>query len=132
MEIKSDEKLLIIQATIESNRQYYDEKVKKLTEKLTSMIASIIDHIKISKSSPEKKDSPKAQYPNTVVPANKKARQLKGGHYTKIGGMWTIKHDIITPKFYELLINTELRGDTDIDLKNFYKHTNMYINLVCL
>ena len=105
MENKSDEQLLIMQSTIESIRKYYDEKAKNLTEKLTSTISSIMDQIKISKSSPEKKDSPKAQDPTTMVPANNRAPQLEGGHYTKNGGMWTIKHEIITSNFYELLIN---------------------------
>ena len=33
--------------TIESNRQYYDQKMKALTENLTAMISSMIDQIKI-------------------------------------------------------------------------------------
>ena len=49
MDNKSDEKLLIVQAKIEANRQDYDEKIKKLTEDLTEIIASIMDHIKFSK-----------------------------------------------------------------------------------
>ena len=32
--------------------------------------------------------------------------------------MWNIKHDISSPKFYKILIKTELKGDTDLDLKN--------------
>ena len=46
--------------------------MKKLTEYLTGMIASIMDQIKISTSSPYKKDSPKAQDSTTAVPDNKK------------------------------------------------------------
>ena len=80
-------------------------KQKISQKKLASTISSIMDQIKISKSSPEKKDSPKAQDPTTMVPANNRAPQLEGGHYTKNGGMWTIKHEIITSNFYELLIN---------------------------
>ena len=38
MDKNSDEQLLIMQATIEANRQDYDEKMKKLTEKLTAII----------------------------------------------------------------------------------------------
>ena len=37
-------------------------------------------------------DSPKSQYPTTVVLDNKKDPPLEGVHYTKIGGMCTIKH----------------------------------------
>ena len=56
--------------------------------------------------------SPKAQDYTTVVPYNKKSPQLEGGHSTKIGGMWTLKHEIISPKFYEIIIKTKLKGDT--------------------
>ena len=106
MDKKSDDQLLITKATIEANRQDSDEKIKKLTEDLTEMITSMTDQIKISRSSLDKKDSTKAQYPTTVLPANKRAPPLKGGHYTNIGGMWTLKHETSSPKFYELLIGT--------------------------
>ena len=66
----SDDKLLIMQATIDANRQYYGEKTKKLTEYLTAMFASMMDKIKFSKYSLGKNDSPKSQYTTTVVPAN--------------------------------------------------------------
>ena len=87
MDNNSDYQLLIMQATIESNNQYSDDKIKKLTADLTGIIASMMDQIKISKSSPDKKDSPKSQDTTTVVPANKKSPPLEGGHSTKIGGM---------------------------------------------
>ena len=45
-----------MQDTIDDNRQDYDEKMKKLTEYLTEMIAPIMDQIKMSKSSLDKKD----------------------------------------------------------------------------
>ena len=60
MNNKSDCQLLVIQATIESNRQYYDEKMIKFTGDLIAMITSMMDQIKISTSSPDKKDPPKA------------------------------------------------------------------------
>ena len=47
----------------------------------------------------ENMDSPKAQDPNTVVQTNKKYLRLEGGHSMKIGGIWTLKHDINSPKF---------------------------------
>ena len=53
-------------------------------------------------------DSPYAQGPTTVVPANKKALPLEGGNSNKNGYLWTLKHDISLTKFYVLLINTEL------------------------
>ena len=63
-------------------------------------------HIKILKYSPYNKDSPKAKDPTTVDLDNNNAPLLEGGHSTKNGGMWTLKHDIISPKLYELLIKT--------------------------
>ena len=65
-----------------------------------------MDQIKILKYSPDKKDLPKSHYPTTLVPTNKRYPPLEGGYSTKIGGMWTLKHEIIPPNFYELLINT--------------------------
>ena len=55
---------------------------------------------------------------------------MDGGNSTKNGGMWNIKHKISSPKFYALLIKTELKGETAMDLKNFYKHINMCLNEV--
>ena len=69
------------------------------------MIASTTDQIKISKYSPDKEDTPKAQDPTTGVPSNKKVPSLEGGNYAENGGMWTLNHEIISPKFYEPLTN---------------------------
>ena len=66
----------------------------------------MIDQIKISKSSPYNKDSPKAQDITTMVPDNKRDPPSEGGNSTKIGGMWTLKHEIRSIRFYELLIKT--------------------------
>ena len=82
-EKNSDERLLIVQATIESNRQDSDEKMKKLTEDLKGRITSMMDKIAIPESSPDHKDSPKVQYPTTVVPANRRDPPFDGGHSTK-------------------------------------------------
>ena len=57
-------------------------------------------------SSRDRMDTPKAQDPPTAFLANKKATPSEGGYSTKFGGMWTFKHEIISPKFYELLIKT--------------------------
>ena len=90
----------------------------------------MIYQIKIYKYSPEKKDSPKAKDPTTEVPAKNKAPQLEDGHPTKICGTCNIKHEIRSPKFYELLIKTELAGETALYLKNLYKHIKMCLNAV--
>ena len=55
---------------------------------------------------------------------------MEGGHYTKIGAICNLKHEISSPKFYELLINTELKGDTSLDLKTNYNHIKMCLNAV--
>ena len=64
----------------------------------------MMDQIKISKYSPEKKDSTKYQYPTTMVPDNYNSPPLLRGHYTNNGGMWNLKHEIRSPKFYEIII----------------------------
>ena len=76
-----------LEATIESNRKYSDEKMNKLTEDLTAIISSGMDKIKSSKASPYNMDSTKSQNPTTVVPDNKKDTPLEDGNYTKTGGM---------------------------------------------
>ena len=44
--------------------------------------------------------------------------------------MWNLKHDIRSQKLYELLIKIEIKGYTDLYLKNFYNHINMCLNVV--
>ena len=65
-----------------------------------------------------------------MVPANRRDPPFNGGHYTENDGIWTLKNDISSPKFYELLINTEIKVETALDLKNFYNHINMCLNAV--
>ena len=48
------------------------------------MITSMMDQIKMLKSSPDNKDKPKSQDTTTVVPANKRARPPEGGHSKKL------------------------------------------------
>ena len=48
----------------------------------------------------------------------------------KIGGMWTLKYEIRSPNFYELLIKTEIKGDTALDLNNFYNHIKICLNAI--
>ena len=65
-----------------------------------------MDYINMLKPSPKNKDSRKAHNTNPLLPAKRISPPLEGGHNTKIGGMWTIKHEIVSPKFYEILIKT--------------------------
>ena len=96
---------------------------KKINFELNEM-KSVINDINIMlmvqkhNSYPGKMDSPKDQDNTTVVPTNKKAQPLEGGNSTKIGGMWTLKHEIGLPKFYELLIETKIKVYTSLDLNN--------------
>ena len=46
MDINPYDQLLIMPSTIEANRQDYDDKMKNITEYLTSMITSMTDQIK--------------------------------------------------------------------------------------
>ena len=89
-----------------------------------------MDQTNNSKSSPTHNDTSTPPDPITVVPDNRRAPPLEGGRSTKIGGVWTFKYEISSPKFYEILIKTELKEDTDLDIKNFYNHINMCINAV--
>ena len=94
------------------------------------MFSEIMYHINIFKSSSTQKDFPKPTDPITVVPANRRAPPLDGGQSTKVGGVLNLNHEIRSPRFYGLLFKIELKGDTALDLKNFYKHINMCINAV--
>ena len=76
MDNKSDDQLLLIQYTMESNRQDYDDKIKKLTEELTSIITSMMYQIKISKYSLDKRDSPKDKDPTTLVTTSNRVPSL--------------------------------------------------------
>ena len=90
----------------------------------------MMDQTNNSKSSPTQKDTLTPPDPTTVVPDNKRGTPLEGVHSTKIVGMWTLRHEISSPKFYELLIKTELKGETALDLKNFFSHIKLCLNTV--
>ena len=112
------------------NHKTTNEKITLLTENLQVLTSLMTDKTNISKSSPPKKDTSTPTYPTTVIPTNKRAPPLEGGISYKIRGMWTLKHEISSPKFCELLIKTEPKGDTSLDIKNFYNHTKMCLNAV--
>ena len=137
MDTKSDDQFLAIESTIEANKQEADknhnkttENIKKLTETLNKVLKGLTDKNNISKSSPAQKDTTPPQDPTNTVHTNRKAPPLEGDHSENIGGMWNLKHEISSPRFYELLIKIELKGDTALDLKNLYNHFKMSINAV--
>ena len=72
------------------------------------MLTAIIDQINTLKYSPTQKDSPKPPETTTLVPDNRIAPPLDRVKSTEIGGMWTLKHEIISPILYELLIKDDL------------------------
>ena len=44
--------------------------------------------------------------------------------------MGNLKHGFSSSKLYELLINIEFKGDTTLDLNNFYNHIKIFLNAV--
>ena len=107
MDTKSDEQFLVIEATIESNKQESNKNHKKTdkiltiltenqkdtNEKLTLLLtAMMIDKNNISNSSTPQKDTSTPTEPTTVVQTNRRATSLEGGYSTKIVGMCNLKH----------------------------------------
>ena len=138
MDTKSDDQFLAIEANIEANKQESDKNHKETTEKitlLTETLNQILDEMKkdennISNSALAQKDTSTPPDPTTTVQTKRRAPPLEGGISENIAGMWTLKHEISSPRFYELLIKTELKGYTAMDLKNFFNHIKMSLNVV--
>ena len=89
-------------------KKYYS-KLDKQDSKLDNiivMIKNMMYHNQKQNCPPDNMDSSKVQVPTNLVPANNKALPLEGGNSTKNGYLWTHKHEIRSPEFYELLINT--------------------------
>ena len=83
-----------------------DEKLAHLTEGLKVLSAFIMNQTNNYKFPKSQKDTLNPQDPTTVVPDNRRAPPLDRGKSNKIGGMWNPKHEISSPKLYELLIKT--------------------------
>ena len=117
-------------------RKGSDDKMTKVSEDFQTMFAVLSDQINESNrvntisSSPTQKDTSTSPDPTTMVPDNRGDPPLEGGHSTKICGMWTLKHEISSPKFYQLFIKTELKVDTALDIKNLYNHIKLCLNAV--
>ena len=145
MDTNSDKQFLAIEVTIEANKQESDKNHKETSDKITiltenqkettetlKLILATMKKYKnyISKSSPAQKDTSTCSDPSTTVQTKKRSPPLEGGISENIGGMWTLKHEIRSPRFYELLIKTELKGDTSLDTNNFFNHIKMSLNEV--
>ena len=124
--MKTDKKI----KQITERHMHTDKKLTKLKENLKFWTAFIMYQTNNSKLPPSQKDTLTPKEPTTVIPADRRAPLFDGGKYTKIGGMWTLKHDISSEKFYDLLIKKELKGDTALYLNNFYNHINICLNAV--
>ena len=79
----------------------------QFTVKFETILAVISNQVNTLPSSPIQKDTLTPPDPITMVPYNRRAPPLEGGYSTKIGVMWTLKHDISSPKLYDLLIKTK-------------------------
>ena len=44
--------------------------------------------------------------------------------------MLTLKYETTPPNFYKIILNTEIKVDTAIDLNRFYNHINVRLNAV--
>ena len=86
-------------------KQDSDEKMKKLSEYFKTMFVLLSVQINKSNqintlsSSPNQKDTSTPPDPTTVVPDNRRDPPSEGGHYTKVGGMWNLKHKISSPMY---------------------------------
>ena len=118
-----------MKASIDNRKKATDKKQKDNDAKLDNIkkwMEILMD--KCDNPPPNKVEENNPQYPATVVHTKRKFPPLEGGHCQKISGMWTLKHEISSPKLYELLIKTKLNGDTDLDIKNFHNHIKMCLN----
>ena len=115
MENKYEYQLILMKEEIENNKQEMKAEMTDITEDTKADMKDIketlnnfekfmMDQTNISKSSPVKKDTYTPPDPTTVVLTTKRDPPLEGVHSTKIGGKWNLKHDISSPKFYELVI----------------------------
>ena len=82
-----------------------DEKLTQIKEKLKVLTEFMMDQTNNSKLSPAQKDKLTPPEPTTVVPTKRRSPPLYGGNSNKIGGICNLKHEISSPKFYEILIN---------------------------
>ena len=106
MENKSRYQFILMKEEIENNKQEMKAEMKDIKETLKTFTSFMMDQTNISKSSPAQKDTSTPPDPTTTVQTNRRAPPLEGGISENIGGMWTLKYEISSPRFYELLIKT--------------------------
>ena len=126
MDTKLKGQIIAMQVSIDNNKQFIDDKQKETDSKIDKIdkwMKNIMD--KFDNTSPNKAEEKNPQDSTTMVCANRNAAQLEGGHYKKIGGMWTLKHEISYLKFYEIITKNEMKGDNDIYIKIFKNQIKM-------
>ena len=131
MYTKLEEHILMMQISIGDNKKVTGKEQKETDskfDKIYKMEGNIL--YDFDNTSPNKVETNKPQYYNTVVHSNRKNPPLEGGIFQKIGQMWTLKHDICPPKFYELIIKNDLKVYTGIYLKDFHNNVNIFLNAV--
>ena len=106
MENKSGDQFILMKEEIENNKQEMKAEMKDIKETLKTFTTSMMDQTNILKASPSHKDKSTPLEPTTTVQTNRRAPPLEGGISENIGGMWTLKHEISSPRFYDLLIKT--------------------------
>ena len=93
---------------MKSKNQDPDKNILKIIEDFKAVLVSIITlrmyQINMLKYSPAQKDSTKPHEPTTMVQAKRRAPPLDGENSTKIGDMWTLKHEISSQTFFEIFI----------------------------
>ena len=111
MENNNEDQFILMKEEIENNKQDIKAEMKDVKENIKDIKEThkcfatfMMDQTNISKSSPSQKDTSTPPDPITTVQTNRRAPSLEGGMSDKIGGMWTLKHEISSPRFYELLI----------------------------
>ena len=79
MEKKSEEKFILMQATIENNEQEMKAEMKDIKETLKISTTFMMDQTNISISSPTQKDTSTPPDPTIVIPTNRGIHNWKGG-----------------------------------------------------
>ena len=130
MENKYEDQFIFIKEETENNKQDMNAEMKYTKETLKTFATFMMDQTNISKYSLAQKDTSTNPDHTTAVQTNRRAPPLEVGHSTNIGGMWTLKNKISPPKLYEIIIKTELKGYTALDIKNFFNPIKMSLNAV--
>ena len=99
MDAKLEDQILIIKASIDNNNKATGTKYKETDyklDKIEKQIEKLIDKLKNAYQNMMETRNPKDCA--AVDHGNRKFTSLEGGNFNTIGIMWTLKHDISSPK----------------------------------